>query len=86
MFDLCQYRNMFGKPGQGVHSYRFMNIAVVDVLLTILGAWLIHRYFIRQLKLDFWQILVLLFVLGIVMHRLFCVNSTINMMIFGPVS
>ncbi len=77
---------MFGKPGQGVHSYRFMNIAVVDVLLTILGAWLIHRYFIRQLKLDFWQILVLLFVLGIVMHRLFCVNSTINMMIFGPVS
>ena len=31
----CQYANIFGKPGQGLHQYRLFNIAIVDVLLTI---------------------------------------------------
>ena len=29
---------MLGKPKEGVHSIRYLNIAVVDVLLTILLA------------------------------------------------
>lgn len=37
----CPYRYLFGKPGEGPRSYRFMGLAVVDTLLTLLGAWLI---------------------------------------------
>ena len=29
--SLCQYKDIFGKPGEGAHSYRVANVAVVDV-------------------------------------------------------
>ena len=38
MIDLCKYKDILGKPGQGVHSYRIFNIAIVDVILTISAA------------------------------------------------
>ena len=38
----CQYKDLFGKVGEGVHSYRIFNIAVVDVLLTVLLAFVIY--------------------------------------------
>ena len=41
MWDLCRYKHIFGKPNTGIHTYRFFNIAIVDVMLTILLAWLI---------------------------------------------
>ena len=39
---LCKYKDIFGKVGKGIHSFRICNIAVVDVLLTILAAYCIH--------------------------------------------
>ena len=27
----CPYKNILGKPQGGVHSYRFANLAIVDV-------------------------------------------------------
>lgn len=38
MFDLCKYKDILGRPNEGVHSFRIFNIAIVDVLLTILAA------------------------------------------------
>ena len=76
---LCRYKNLFGKVGQGIHSYRIYNIAVIDVLLTILGAFIIHL-FVPQYR--FMAILALLFLLGIVLHRIFCVKTTIDKLIF----
>jgi hypothetical protein len=29
--DICSYKNIFGRPREGVHSIRFMDVAVVDV-------------------------------------------------------
>ena len=29
----CKYKDIFGKVGSGIHSYRIANIAIVDVLL-----------------------------------------------------
>ena len=43
--NLCQYKNMFGEPGKGVHSYRLFKLAIVDVVMTIIGAYLISKYF-----------------------------------------
>ena len=71
---LCQYKDVFGKPGKGVHSYRFMDVAVVDVVFTILGAWLIAYAW----KLNFWYSLLGLFLVGIIMHRLFCVKTKVD--------
>ena len=43
MWDLCRYKNMFGKPNTGIHTYRLFNISIIDVLLTIILAWLIKH-------------------------------------------
>lgn len=76
------YSEIFGKPNQGVHSYRILDLAIADIIMTIIGAIIISLIF----KINFFLTLIFLFLLGIVLHRLFCVNTTINKMIFGIVS
>ena len=76
---LCKYRSVFGDPGKDVHSYRFFDIAYVDVLFTILFAWLLSLVFSTSFAYN----LIILFLLGIIMHRLFCVRTTIDKLIFG---
>jgi len=78
---LCKYKNILGKPGEGVHSYRIFNIAVVDLLLTVLLAFIIH-FFLPKYPLIY--ILIFVFLLGIVAHRIFCVRTTVDKAIFGP--
>ena len=39
--NLCKYKNIFGKSKEGVHSYRILNIAIVDTVLTIIIGYLI---------------------------------------------
>ena len=41
MIDLCKYKNALGVPGKGIHSYRICNIAIADVIMTIIGAFII---------------------------------------------
>jgi hypothetical protein len=77
--SLCQYKNILGEVGEGVHSIRFLNMAVVDVLLTILGSYLLSLNF----NWDFWITLVVVFTLGIILHRLFCVRTTIDKLLFN---
>lgn len=38
---LCQYKDVLGKVGEGIHSYKIFGISTVDVALTILGAFII---------------------------------------------
>ena len=78
MNNLCRYKNIFGKPGTGVHSYRIFNIAIVDVLLTILSAILIAYFF----KISFIKTAIVLFILGIFLHRIFCVRTTVDKWLF----
>ncbi len=78
MFGLCRYKNALGRPGKGIHSYRIANIAVVDVALTILMAYIIWVL----TECDFWLILTGCFLLGIVLHRMFCVKTTIDKFLF----
>jgi hypothetical protein len=75
---LCKYKDILGKPKEGLHKYRFFGVAIVDVVLTIIVALLISYFF----KLSFWITLVILFVLGIILHRLFCVPTTIDKVLF----
>ena len=79
--SLCKYKHIFGEEGKGVHSIRLFNIAIVDLVLTVLAAWLISRY----IHVHFVWCLVALLGLGIVAHRLFCLNTTVNVALFGKV-
>jgi hypothetical protein len=74
-----EYRYIFGKEGEGVHSYRLLNIAIVDVVSTVIGAILFSYLF----KINYFISLIFLFLLGILLHYLFCVESTINMYIYS---
>lgn len=38
----CQYKDIFGKVNEGVHSIRIINIAIVDVILTLVLAYIIQ--------------------------------------------
>lgn len=80
---LCQYKDIFGKVGEGVHSIRIFNIAIVDVILTILGAYLLHKYVGIFKKYKFYQVLIGLFILGIVLHKIFCVRTTVDKILFN---
>jgi hypothetical protein len=76
---LCQYKDILGKPGQGIHSYRIFNIAYVDVLFTIIGAYIIYLFLP---KINYFVILISLFILGIILHKIFCVRTTIDKYLF----
>jgi len=73
----CEYKNILGEPGTGVHSIRLFNIAVVDVLLTFLLAWGINFLIKGNIQMYF-IVLAFCFILGIIVHRLFCVETTIG--------
>jgi len=75
---LAQYKDIFGAPKTGVHSIRLFNIAVVDVVLTVIVAIIISRL----TKINLVLITILLFILAIIMHRLFCVRTTIDKLLF----
>ena len=76
---LCQYQDIFGKPGEGVHKYRLWNMPVVDVLATIIGAFILAKLF----NMSFLHTLIGLFVLGIFLHWLFCVKTPVTEALFG---
>jgi hypothetical protein len=76
--NLCQYKNALGVPNQGIHSYRFFGVAIADVIMTILGAILISYFF----KTPLMYTTICLFILGIFLHKLFCVRTTIDKLLF----
>ena len=79
--DLCLYKDLFGRPREGAHSYRIFDIAVVDVAATVVVAYVIARIF----GLSFWKSLVVLFIVGILSHRMFCVRTTVDKLVFPNV-
>jgi hypothetical protein len=76
---LCEYKDILGKVGEGAHSIRIFNIAIVDVLLTIITAYIIH---LLTPSYRFLSVLLILFASGIILHRIFCVRTTIDKLLF----
>lgn len=80
MINLTQYRDILGKPNTGIHSIRFLNISVLDVLLTLLLVKAIQFYFIPNSH--FFIIFLSTFILGIFTHKMFGVKTTIDRLLF----
>ena len=78
---MCIFKNfnkILGEPGKGLHNIRIMNIAIIDVIFTILLSYIISKKY----KYNFKKTLLNMFLLGIVSHELFCVKTTINKLLF----
>jgi hypothetical protein len=76
--NLCKYKNSLGIPNEGVHSYRLFGVAIVDVIMTIIAAYIISYF----TKIKFLYTSIFLFTLGIILHRLFCVKTTVDKLLF----
>lgn len=70
----CKYRDVFGEPNKGVHSYRVAGLAIVDVIGMLLINWLISYMY----DLDFFFVLVWVILATILIHYLFCVPTAFN--------
>ena len=69
--DLSKYKNIFGEPGKGLHQYRFKGTAVIDYLLTIVGAFILTYFTDIPLVIT----TIGLLILGILFHSLFGIRS-----------
>lgn len=76
-FDLTKYKSIFGDPNMGLHSYRIFDIAIVDLVATIIVAVLVAKYFETNIFATF----ILLFVIGEVFHYIFGVDTTVKKLI-----
>jgi hypothetical protein len=74
----CDHRNILGKPNEGIHKYRIFNFSIIDIMLTIIAAYILSWLF----KANFWATLIILFLLGIILHRIFCVKTTLDKILF----
>ena len=81
--SLCKYSKILGIPGKGIHT-RVFGIAIIDVLFTILGAFCIQKLLnYYNYNVAYLTVLLCLFLAGIILHRLFCVRTTIDKLLFG---
>ena len=79
---MCEYGKMltpyFGKVGEGMHKTRVFDIAIMDVIMSAIGALIISYVF----KTRFIYTLVGVFLAGIVLHRIFCIRTTVDKLLF----
>uniref|UniRef100_A0A6C0EYE2 Uncharacterized protein n=1 Tax=viral metagenome TaxID=1070528 RepID=A0A6C0EYE2_9ZZZZ len=85
--SLCKYKNLLGEINTGIHSIRIFNIAIFDTLSTILVAIVFYHIVIVNIlnlsgTIKLWMVIVVMFLLGILLHRLFCVRTTIDKLLF----
>jgi hypothetical protein len=66
-----KYSNIFGKENTGVHSIRFMNVAIIDYIMTIILAFFIS--YITRVPAELTTIFC--FLAGIICHILFGVKT-----------
>jgi hypothetical protein len=70
---------MFGVPGTGAHSYRFLGTAIVDYALTIIGAMVLSKVTGIPLVLT----TIGLLVVGIILHMAVCLRTGTEIWLFG---
>ena len=80
MWYFCKYKDFLGKPGEGLRRYRFLNLSLVDVFATLVLAWILQRYYF--IYTHYLNVLLFTFIVGILLHRLFCVKTTIDKFLF----
>lgn len=73
---ICEYKDILGIPGKGIHTHVF-GIAIADVVMTFIGAFFISRL----TKISLMYTTIALFLFGIFLHRLFCVRTVVDILL-----
>lgn len=68
---LAEYKNLFGIPGEGIHKIRFFGLGAVDILATIILAYIFKIIY----KKKFIYCFIFSIILGEIIHYAFCVNT-----------
>ena len=71
---------IFGEVGKGIHQYRIYDIAIVDLLGIVLLAYVISLTFKK--KNSFIIIFLIILLVGIIVHHLLGVRTTLDKLIF----
>jgi hypothetical protein len=75
----CAYKHALGVPGEGVHSARFLGTAVFDYIGTIILAMIVTKF----TKIPLVLTTIGMFILGIILHMLFCLRTGTEIWLFG---
>lgn len=78
MINFCQYKHAFGEPGEGIHQYRIFDLGVIDIVATLFLAYAISYL----TGFSMYYVVPAVFLLGIFVHRLFCVRTKIDRILF----
>jgi hypothetical protein len=70
---------MFGLPRQGAHSYRLFDFAIVDVLATLVVAWLVSRWWYNGNYTA--RIFAVLVLASIPIHWVACVDTRLTRLV-----
>jgi len=68
---MCKYKDIFGKPGTGIHKYRWNKTAIVDYLGTIMFSMIISKVCDKPLVLT----TIVCFIIGELFHYIFCIDT-----------
>jgi len=71
MCIFAQYKDILGVPRAGIHATRLYDFAIVDFVMTFIGACIIAYFF----KMNVLFVFLYLFILGEYLHILFCVDT-----------
>ena len=76
---LCEYKDLFGEPGKGIREWRIFNLSIVDFIGAIILGLILSKLF-NTSKIGG---VFLSFILGLIFHKLFCVETTLNRLLFN---
>lgn len=71
MCIFSQYKDILGVPREGIHAIRVFDYAIIDIIMTFIGAVIISYFY----KINLIFMFLYLFILGQYLHILFCVET-----------
>ena len=69
---LSEYKYIFGVPKTGLHSYRLLDVAIIDYLMTIIASFMVSYV----TKIPVVLSTIGMFIMGILLHLLFGLDTT----------
>jgi hypothetical protein len=71
-------KKIFGTVNKGIHKYKIFNIAIFDLLFTLLSSIIISIF----MKISFITIFIFLLLISIIFHRIYGIRTTIDKLLF----
>lgn len=76
----CKYANILGVPGKGAHKHGAILDWFLTILLSVIVGTIVWHFDKNRIPLGFsiFICFVCIYILGILLHYLFCVKTRVN--------